>query len=155
MSGSFELPWWYVRRMCAVKPISLLSAQSSLSLMFLCDDILTLQLFNVISIYWKLSLMFLSKLNQTKIWKFSWIINIPSFQLNSFKLNSHTIEVWKCHNICWFIWIDLQVVVCVWFVDCRTLFTHHRNKIHVIYVSANQKWECLLLQSTHLKFFRT
>ena len=75
----------------------------------------------------------------TKIWKFSWIINIPSFQLNSFKFNSHTIEVWKCHNICWFIWIDLQVVVCVWFVDCRTLYTHHRNKIHVIYVSANQK----------------
>ena len=32
-----------------MKPISLLSAQSSLSLMFLFDDILTLQLFNVIS----------------------------------------------------------------------------------------------------------
>ena len=150
MSGSFELPWWYVRRMCAVKPISLLSAQSSLSLMFLFDDILTLQLLMKIELY-----VFIQIKLDTKIWKFSRIINIPSFQLNSFIFNSHTIEVWKCHNICWFIWIDLQVVVCVWFVDCRTLFTHHRNKIHVIYVSANQKWECLLLQSTHLKFFRT
>ena len=32
-----------------MKPISLLSAKSSLSLVFLFDDILTLQLFNVIS----------------------------------------------------------------------------------------------------------